>query len=216
MVCSTCDFMNTSTRTPFRLPPILVVGFLVACAAILIWIISFFVPFKVAGQAYLLLIILLSFRYWPPMIRWVKRMPVPHRVVFGLLIGGMILGHYTLNARAYFPYVAWEIFPFVREEDPVTCRQFIATTASGQKIRLLVEQLFPSIIQIYPLDSYTPEETDHLVRAMAKVYNERHTNDPVQSVELVVMAVKLHPPANESRSQPSCELLKHYDISSGR
>jgi hypothetical protein len=206
--------MTTPVRTQPWLPPISL-----AVCALLTGLISFawhFVPLKVTGQAFLLIIILRAFYYWPPMIRWVASMPVPHRVVFGVLIGGMILGHYTLNARAYFPYVAWEIFPFVHEDDPVTCREFIATTESGAKVRLLVEQLFPSIVQIDPLESYSPETTEHLARTLAKAYNGHHTGDPVRRVDLMVMAVKLHPSAGESRTQPSCELLKRYDISSGQ
>jgi hypothetical protein len=206
--------MTKPTPAPSRLHPALVGAIIGLCIALIIWMVSYAVPLTLAGQAYLLLIVLLAFRYWPPMIRWVTSMPVPHRVVFGVLIATMILGHYTLNGRTYFPYVAWEIFPFVNERDPVTCRQFIATTESGNKVRLLVEQLFPSIVQIDPLDSYSPEATEHLARALAKVYNEHHAGDPVRRVELFVMAVKLHPPANESRTQPSCELLKRYDVSS--
>jgi hypothetical protein len=38
----------------------------------------------------------------------------------------------------------------------------------------------------------------------------------VRRIDLFVMAVQLHPPAGELRAQPSCELLKHYDISSSR
>ena len=208
--------MTTPTHAPSRLHPAIVIAIIGLGIVLVVWLVSHAVPLTVAGQAYLLIIILLAFRYWPPMIRWVASMPVPHRAVFGLLIGGMILGHYTLNARAYFPYVAWEIFPFVHEDNPVTCREFIATTADGGKVRLLAEQLFPSIVQINPLDSYSPEATEHLARALAKVYNEHHADDPVQQIDLFVMAVKLHPPASESRAQPSCELLKHYDISSDR
>jgi len=205
-----------TSRAPSRLHPAIAVAILGLCLALIIGMISYAVPLAVAGQAYLLLIVLLAFRYWPPMIRWVASMPVPHRAVFGVLIGSMILGHYTLNARAYFPFVAWEIFPFVHEDDPVTCREFIATTESGNKVRLLVEQLFPSIVQINPLDDYSPEATEHLARALAQAYNGHHADDPVRRVDLLVMAVKLHPPAGESRAQPSCELLKRYDISSGR
>ncbi len=208
--------MTTPARAPSRLHPAIAFAVIGLCLALIIWMVSYAVPFRVAGQAYLLLILLLAFRYWPPMIRWVASMTVPHRVVFGVIIASIILGHYTLNNRTYFPYVAWEIFPFVHEDDPVTCREFIATTAGGSKVRLLVEQLFPSIVQINRLESYSPETTEHLARALAKAYNEHHAGDPVRQVDLLVMAVKLHPPPSESRAQPSCELLKHYDISSGR
>jgi hypothetical protein len=208
--------MSTPARAPSRVHPAIVVAIIALCIALIVWLVSYAVPLKLAGQAYLLIVILLAFRYWPPMVRWVASMPVTHRVVFGILIGSMILGHYTLNGRTYFPFVVWEIFPFVHEDDPVTCREFIATTGSGNKVRLLVEQLFPSIVQVNPLDGYSPEATERLVRALAKVYNEHHAGDPVQQVDLFVMAIKLHPPAGESRAQPSCELLKHYDISSGR
>jgi lysylphosphatidylglycerol synthetase-like protein (DUF2156 family) len=208
--------MTEPTRISSRLHPAIVVAVICACVAAIIWMVSYAVPLKLAGQAYLIIIILLAFRYWPPMIRWVTSMPVPHRVVFGVLMGSMILGHYTLNGRTYFPYVVWEIFPFDREDNPVTCPEFIATTESGNKIRLLVEQLFPSIVQINPLEIYSPETTEHLARALAKVYNEHHAGDPVRRIDLFVMAVQLHPPASESRAQPSCELLKRYDISSGQ
>jgi len=208
--------MSTSARAPSRLHPAIVAAIIGLCVALIIWMISYVVPLKLAGQAYLLISILLAYRYWPPMIRWIASMPGAHRIVFGVLISGMILGHYTLNGRTYFPFVVWEIFPFVHEDDPVTCRQFIATTADGAKVRLLAEQLFPSIVQVNPLDGYTPEATEHLARALAKAYNEHHPDNPVRHVDLFVMAVKLHPPASEARAQPSCEFLKQYDISSGR
>ncbi len=194
----------------------------VLCLALIVWLVSHAVPFKVAGQAYLLIAILLAFRYWPPMIRWIAGMPVVHRVVFGALIGCMILGHFRLNARTYFPYIAWEIFSFVHEVDPVTCHEYIATTASGKKVRLLVEQLFPSIVQIDRLedldnpDRYPPGTTEHLINVLAQAYNAHHADDPVRVVDVMQMAVPLHPPANESRAQPSCELLNSYEISPGR
>jgi hypothetical protein len=189
------------------------------CLALIIWAVSYIVPLALAGQAYMMLVILLAFRYWPPMFRWVASMPALHRLVFASLIGAMLLGHFTIRGRPWYPFIGWEIFPFVHQNDPVTCREFIATTESGAKVRLLVEQLFPSIVQIDPLDSldnpgsYPPGSTESLARALAKVYNEMHPHDPVRQVDLFDMAVKLHPPAGESR-QPSCELLKHYDVSS--
>jgi hypothetical protein len=149
-------------------------------------------------------------------------MPIAHRLVFGLLLGGMVLGHYSLNGRSYFPFVVWEIFPSAHEVDPIKCREFIATTASGQKVRLLAEQQFPSIVQIDPVDAldnpqlYPPGTTDQLAQALAWMYNAHHASDPVRSVALMEMAVKLHPPANESRDQPSCQLLKQYDVSPDR
>jgi hypothetical protein len=206
--------MSTPARPPSRLHPVLAAAIIALCLGAIIYMVSLAVPLRLAGQAYLLILILLAFRYWPPIIRWVKSMPIAHRIVFGLLLGGIILGHYTLNGRTYFPFVVWEIFPFVHEEDPVTCREFIATTANGTKVRLLVEQLFPSIVQIDPLDSFTPEATESLARTLAREYNQLHPANPVQAIDLMLMAVQLHPPANEWRAQPSCELLQHYDISS--
>jgi hypothetical protein len=208
-------------RAPFWLPPISFVAM-----GVLVWAISFsskrFEPFAVTAQLVLLLVAVRAFCYWPPLMRWFAAMPAAHRVVFGVLLGGMVLGHYTLNGRTYFPFVVWEIFPFVHASDPVTAREFIATTASGAKVRLIVEQQFPSIVQVDPIDAlddprfYPAGTTERLARALAKMYNEHHANDPVRSVDLMVMAIPLHPPANESRAEPSCELLQHYDISSGR
>jgi len=207
--------MSKLARAPLKLHPGIAIPVIAVCIALIVWLVSFVVPFALAAQAYAILLALLSFRYWPPMTQWVQRMPLPHRLIFGVLIGSMILGHLTIRSAAYFPFIGWEIFPFAREEDPVTCRELIATTASGQKVRLLVEQLYPSIVQISPLNENRPDLMEHLVKAMARTYNEHHALDPVRHVDLMVMAVKLHPPANESRAQPSCELLKRFDISSG-
>lgn len=200
------------------LPPISLV-----VIALIIWFVSFspwcFDPFRVTGQALLLIIVLRAFCYWPPMVRWVSSMPAPHCAVFFLAIASMILGHYTINSRTNYPFITWFIFPSVIEKDPVNCREFIATTESGRKVRLLVEQQFPSIIQVNPLDDprlFPPATLEHLARAMSKVYNAHHVDDPVKRVELVEVAIKLHPPASELRTQPSCELLKSYDISSGQ
>jgi hypothetical protein len=211
-----------NNRSYSRLHPAVAGAIIAVCIAAIVYMISFAIPLKLAGQAYLLLIILFAYRYWPPMIRLVRSMPVVHRIVFGVLIGGMIMGHYTLNGRTYFPFVTWEIFPFVNEDDPVTCREFIGTPNEGPKVRLLVEQLFPSIVQIDPVEAlddprfYPPGTTEKLARALAKAYNEHHPDNPVWHVDLMELAVKLHPPPGESRPQPSCELLKRYDISSGQ
>jgi hypothetical protein len=207
--------MSTPARASSWLPPLSLLAI-----ALLTWAISLspwrFIPLAVTGQLALLLILVRAFCRWPDMSRWVAAMPMPHRIVFGVLIGATILGHYSFSSRTFFPFVEWHIFPAVREDDPVTCREFIATTASGKKVRLLVEQLFPSIIQLDVLDKYPPSAIDPLVHAMAKVYNEQHADDPARQVDLMLMAVKLHPSTTELRAQPSCELLKHYDVSSVR
>jgi len=205
------------------LPPVslFAVGFIT-------WLISFpptvisphaLVPFFITGQALCVIILLRAFCYWPPMRRWVGSMPIPHRAIFALLISSMIIGHFTLTNRYHYPYISWFIFPSVREDDPVTCREFIATTDSGKKVRLLAEQIFPSIVQAFPPDDpvhYPPDKIDLFIHAMARSYSARHAADPVRSVDLVVMSVQLHPPAAESRAEPSCQLLKRYDFSSGR
>ena len=210
-------------RAPWWFPPISFVGI-----ALLVCLISFFhpfsstplLPFGITGQLCLLLIMVRAFWYWPPMVRWIAAMPVAHRIVFGVLLGAMILGHYTLNGRTYFPFVVWEIFPHAEKSATVTApRDSSATTASGAKVRLLAEQLFPSIVQVDPagaLDNrtYPPGTTEALARALAKMYNAHHPGDPVRQVDLMEMAVNLHPPASESRNEPSCELLKTYDVSS--
>jgi hypothetical protein len=187
--------------------------------ALLVGLLSFawpVVPLAVTGQLALLLMLVRGFALWPPMARLVSTMPAAHRLVFGLVLGSMVLGHYTLNSRTYFPFVAWEIFSFVREEDPVTCREFIATTASGAKVRLLAEQLFPSIVQIEPVGNLSPKKTEHLARAMAREYNLLHPADPVREVNLVNMSVPLRSNANDHSATPSCQFLKRYDISSDR
>jgi hypothetical protein len=212
--------MTTSARIPAWFPPLSLMA--IALMIVLGSFVWHFVPFAVSGQAFLIVLILRAFGTWPPMVRLVASMPVVHRVVFGVLIAGMIAGHYTLDGRTFFPYVTWEIFPNYAYADPVTCDEFIATTDSGTKVRLLAEQLFPSIVQTVRIEAlddpawFPPGTTEHLARALAKVYNEQHPDDPVWRVDLMRLAVQLHPPPSESRAHPSCELLKRYDISSGQ
>jgi hypothetical protein len=212
--------MTPAARPPFRPHPAMAGAIIALCLGLIVWMISYIIPFQLAGQAYLMIAILLAFRYWPPMARWVASMPGAHRLVFAVLLGAMLLGHYTIRGRAWYPFIVWEIFPFVHDTDPVTAREFIATTESGARVRLLPEQLFPSIVQVDPIDSldnpdlYPPGTTDRLALALARAYNEQHPSDKLREVDLYVMAVHLHPPAGEVRTQPSCELLKHYDVSS--
>jgi hypothetical protein len=148
------------------------------------------------------------------MIRWIRRMPLAHRVVFFIAVGAMLAGNFARDSRAFFPFVQWDIFAFAREEDPITCREFWAATASGGGVRLLAEQLFPSIVQFNPpAQDHSPAMT-HLVEALANQYNRQHPRDPVRQVDLVSVAVKLHPGAPPA--PPACRILAHYEISSDR
>jgi hypothetical protein len=213
--------MNPQARRPLWRPPLTFVAIPPLIAFICLPVIGSYplTPVTVAVQALLVIVVLRSFCYAPQLTRWAAGMPMPHRIVLGLLIGGMILGHFTFDNRRFFPFVAWEIFPVVRENDPVVCPEMIATTADGKKVRLLVEQIFPSIVQVDALDNpahYPPDRLEELVRATAKMYDELHPDDPIRHIDLMSMAVRLHPPENELRTLPSCTLLKRYEISSAR
>jgi hypothetical protein len=163
-------------------------------------------------QGCLLIVAALAFWRWPPVKRWIGRMPAAHRAFFFVLLGGMIAGNFAPDSRTWFPFVKWDIFGYLREEDPVTCREFWAVAASGRGVRLLAEQLFPSIVQFDPpLRNDSAAMTD-LVEALAREYNRLHANDPVRQVDLVEIAVRLHPAGPGER--PSCEILRHYEISS--
>jgi hypothetical protein len=203
--------------TPRPLPPLrhaAALAGLVFCAALivcLLWPIH-----RIVLQAVALVVIFAAFCSCPPVKNWLTRMSAFHRTAFFVLLAAVVVGHFSLTTRKYYPFVAWGIFSAVSEKSPVLCRELIGTTAQGKSVRLLVEQLFPSIIQfdLPPVDE--PQKTDDLARALAEAYNERHAADPVRQVDLMLMAVELHPSSRESRGQPSCELLQRYDISSGR
>jgi len=209
-------------RAPWWFPPISYVGIGAG-----VYLVSFFhlppyktplLPLAITGQLALLLVMVRVLWKWPPFAAWLAAMPWAHRLVFGLLLAGMILGHFTLNGRQWFPFVAWEIFPHAEgNADVVTAQQFYGRTASGAKVRLLVEREFPSIIQIDRIETldraYGPGTTDDLALALAKRYNANHPGDPVRAVDLVQTSVDLHPPAGESRTEPSWKLLKSYDVS---
>ena len=202
-------------RAPWWFPPL---SFVAITA--MVCIIAFYhplspvplLPFAITSQLCMLLIIVRAFGYWLPMSRWLAAMPVPHRIVFGVLLGGMMLGHYTFNGRSFFPCVVWEIFPRAETHDTVTAREFIGKTAGGEKVRLLAEQQFPSIVQVDRIEDMPPQTTDDLAQTLAKMYNAHHPAAPVREVDLMEVAVNLHPSANEAHSEPSCELLKSYDV----
>jgi hypothetical protein len=167
-------------------------------------------------QAVALLVFLLGFRFCPPLTRWLARMPALHRLSFFLLMGAVVVGHFSLTTYRYYPFVAWEIFSGVSEKDSVLCRELIGTTEQGRPVRLLVEQLFPSIIQFDLPPAGEDQKIEKLVHVLARAYNAHHPSDPVSHVDLMLMAVDLHPSPGESRPEPSCELLQRYEISSAR
>jgi hypothetical protein len=203
--------MEKEEAAPSWLPPLSLAA--IAVMTIILWVTD---PRSIGyiGQAALLAVIARAFIYWPTTRRWMATLPTPHRVVLAVLLLAMVIGHLTLQASRYFPFVAWEIFPLVREEDPVTCREFIATTADGQTKRLLVEQLFPSIVQFNPPADNNSPAMAKLVDAMARVYDKHHAAAPVQRIDLVRVSIPLHPAAGQPF--PSCELIKSFPISSDR
>jgi hypothetical protein len=159
-----------------------------------------------------------AFRAALPVARWLAGLPTIHRAIFYALLAAVVAGHFAANVtggkRIGYPFIAWDIFSNVSETETVSCRELIGTTADGKTVRLLVEQLFPSIIQFdLPLPD-EPEKMARLVTALARAYNARHAADPVREVDLMLMAVKLHPPPGQSNRQPSCKFLQRYDISS--
>jgi hypothetical protein len=209
-------------RAPWWFPPLSYIGI-----GLGVYLVSFFhlpqyktplLPFAITGQLALLLVLVRLLWKWPPFFQWLAAMPVPHRIVFGLLIGGMIAGHYTFNGRTYFPFVVWEIFPHAEgNTDVVTAQQFYGRTASGKIVRLLVEREFPSIIQIDRVETldaaYGPGTTGHLAQALARMYNANHPGDPVRAVGVFAASVYLHPPANRLINPTSWQPLKSYDVS---
>ena len=72
---------------------------------------------------------------------------------------------------------------------------------------------FPSIVQFDLPAHDEPLKMERLVTVLAAEYNRHHAADPVREVDLMMMAVKLHLPPGQLRSQPSCELLQRFDLS---
>jgi hypothetical protein len=165
-------------------------------------------------QIYAVTALFIAFRSAPPLVRWLAGLPLIHRSILYALLAAVVAGHFSLSTRRYYPFVAWDIFSAVSEQETVFCRELVGTTADGKSVRLLVEQLFPSVVQFDLPSKDEPEQMNSLVAALAKAYNARHAADPVREIDLMLMAVKLHPPPGQSHSQPSCELLQRYDISS--
>jgi hypothetical protein len=164
-------------------------------------------------QVYAVAALLIGLHACPPIARWLASTPVAHRVVLYALLAAVIAGHFTLQQRRYFPFVVWDIFSAVNEQETVFSDELVGTTASGKQIRLVVEQLFPSIVQFDLPPHDEPLKMERLVRVLAAQYNQHHATDPVREVDLFLMAVKLHLPPGQSRVQPSCELLHRFDLS---
>jgi hypothetical protein len=202
------------SRIPLRVHPALAIAVIAFCIGLIFWL---FRPIhQFVAEICAIIIVVLAFRYWPPMVRWFLGMPVVHRVIFVGLLGAMLAGHLAVKGRTCFPFVSWEIFSIPRQEDPVSCREFMATTAQGKSVRLLVEQLFPSVVQFNPPGDNNSPAMTHLVQALARAYDRAHPADPVQRVDLMQFSVKLHPAFDETDHSPTCELLKSYDVSSDR
>lgn len=164
-------------------------------------------------EIFALTALLIAFRATPSVAHWLAGLPLIHRAIFYLLLAAVVAGHFTSNTRTYYPFVAWDIFAATSNQETVFDRELLGTTAHGKSVRLLVEQLFPSIVQ-FDLPKNDPAKMDLLVAALAKAYNAQHGDDPVREVDLMLMAVKLHPKSGQSHNQPSCELLQRYDVSS--
>jgi len=164
-------------------------------------------------QIFAIAAVLVALHTAPPISRWLERTPVPHRAALYLLLALVVAGHFTLQQKKYFPFVVWDIFSSVSDQETVFCRELIGKTASEKQVRLLVEQLYPSIIQFERLEDIGPEKMNRLVAALVKTYNAQHPTDQLREVDLMLMAVKVHLPPGETRSQPSCELLQRFDLS---
>ncbi len=187
------------------------VAVIVVCFAALT--VYFWPVWRYVLQIYAVAAVLVALRAAPPMARWLASIPVAHRSVSYVLLAAVVAGHFTLQQKRYYPFVVWDIFSAVGEQETVFCRELVGTTATGKQVRLLVEQLFPSIIQFdLPPDSQ-PEAMNRLVAALVQQYNAHHADDPVREVDLMLLAVKLHLPPGQTRSQPSCELLQRFDLS---
>jgi hypothetical protein len=200
--------VTSSTRA--RLSAAAAIAVIVACVALLtfcLWQIH-----ALLFEAYALTAFFVAFRAAPPVRNWLAELPRTHRAIFYMLLGAVLVGHFTSNKRSYYPFVAWDIFSALSNQETVTCRELIGTTADGKSVRLLVEQLFPSIIQFDLPPENKPDQTAHLATALAKAYNARHAADPVREVNLMLVTVQLHPPPGPSSSPPTC--LQRYAISS--
>ena len=195
-----------------RVLPLAALGVLVGCLALLTW---FTWPIhRYVFQVYAVVALLIAMGTVPPIARHLAVMPLAHRGILYLLIVAVVAGHFTLQQKRFFPFVVWDIFAAVGKQETVFCRELIGTTASQKKVRLLVEQLYPSIVQFDLPPRDQPGNLDLLVSAMARNYNARHPADPLREIDLMLMAVKLHPPPGQIR-QPSCELLQRFDLSPG-
>jgi hypothetical protein len=201
---------------PARPPLLTALGLAVILVCLALLTFFFWPVHGVLFEIYVLAAIFLALRRAPPVARWLAATPAAHRLVVYALIVAVVAGHFTFSTRRFFPFVAWNIFAAVSEQETVFCRELIGTTASQKQVRLLVEQLYPSIVQFDLPPSGQSAKLDLLVSAMARTYNAHHADDPLREVDLMLMAVKLHPPPGQTHSQPSCELLQRFDLSPGR
>ena len=200
--------MTSPTRA--RLSAAGAVAVIVACVAALTY--CYWPIHALLFEVYVLAALFVAFRAAPPVRRWLAALPLVYRAIFYTLLAAVVAGHLTSDKRTYYPFVAWDIFSAVSNQETVFCRELVGTTTDGKPVRLLVEQLFPSIIQFDLPPGNRSDQTARLAAVLARAYNAHHATDPVREVDLMLMAVKLHPPPGQSNSQPSCEFLQRYDI----
>ena len=204
--------MTSSSRA--RLSTGLAVAVIAACAIAVAY--YYWQIHPLLFEIYALIALFIGFWTASPLRRWLTGLPVIHRAIFAALPALVVAGHLASNVtsakRTLYPFIAWDIFSAVSDQDSVSCRELIGTTVDGKSVRLLVEQLFPSIIQFDLPPENRPGDMNQLVQALARAYNARHAADPLRAVDLMLVTVHLHPRPGSAAAPPSCQ--HRYDISS--
>ncbi len=160
--------------------------------------------------------IALAIGFLPPVFRLIKQMSPAHLVVMILCVGSFLVGHLWISSRATFPIMSWYIFTGPNDFDEVRCREMFGVFKDGKEKRLLVEQIFPSIVQFnLPIDSVDGKRSPSMPRiifAIGAEYNRLHPDNPVIRVDLRELVVPVRPSSPEQK--PSWTSLESYTISS--
>ena len=129
----------------------------------------------------------------PPLREFLKRLPAPHRVIAGVALGALVLGHLVGQSRVTFPFPRWDMFTWVYEPRVVIFHEVYGVDAAGARRELNLARLLSSLHSTFywhfeqwgESTRTDPALRGHyatLLRALGELYNERNPGSPIQTV----------------------------------
>jgi hypothetical protein len=138
----------------------------------------------------------------PPLRAFLKRLPAPHRVIAGVVLGALVFGHLVGESRVTFPFPRWDMFTWVYEPRVVIFHEVYGVDGAGARQKLNLARLLSSLHSTFywhfeqwgESTRKDPALRAHyatLLRALGELYNERNPDSPIEAVLVERRAITL-------------------------